>query len=239
IWVVVFGNQASPSPGACLQLQWYSEDNGWTNSNPRLVARLNLINLPGLPYSPPGWGSGWQLAIDFQMMGWHWTLDGNDLDGDGLVDFGYSYWFYNVPEGTSDLGSTCGAYAPIGDEDGGAEDGFEVFGDPNRVTYYGIYGSVQYCQKLHGGGGGSGGCPNAGTTPPGVLDYCWTDIYPPCPNADCIVNISDLGQLLPNYNVPGTFTYFQGDVYPKYFGDGVVDIRDLGQMLAQYADDCN
>jgi hypothetical protein len=65
------------------------------------------------------------------------------------------------------------------------------------------------------------------------------------------VNASDLGALLANYNLPGSFTYFDGDVYPKpgsspypggqhyWSGDGVVNISDLGQMLAQYGDNCN
>jgi hypothetical protein len=238
-YILVLGNQAVPTPGGQLQVTWIAEENG-VNTVTRIPwARLNLINLPGFPYSPPGWGSGWNFAIDFQTMGWQWTLDGNDIDVDGLVDFGYSYWFVSMPAGTTNAGITFGPYF-LGTGTGGAEDIMDLFGDPNYVTYYGTYWFggppyfAQFRQQTY-----AWTCPNAGTTPPGVLDYCWTDIYPPGSAADCVINISDLGTLLPNYNQPGTYTYFQGDVYPKYFGDGVVDISDLGQMLGQYLDNCN
>ena len=54
-----------------------------------------------------------------------------------------------------------------------------------------------------------------------------------------LLEFSARGVLLPNFNRPGTFTFFDGDVYPKYFGDGTVNISDLGQLLAQYGDNCN
>ena len=248
LYVLVLGNQVAPLPGGQLQMTWIAEENGHNTTTRIPWARLNLINMPGFPYSPPGWGSGWRFAIDFQYDGaspptgipyWQWTLDGNDLDADGLIDFGYSYWFVQMPAGTTDAGVTFGPYF-LGTGTGGAEDVMDLFGDPNYLTYYGTYwfngppAFAQFNQRLY-----AWTCPNAGTTPPGKLNWCWTDIYPPGPNADCIVNISDLGQLLPNYNQPGTYTYFQGDVYPMYFGDGLVDISDLGEMLSQYLDNCN
>lgn len=250
LYILVLGNQLVPTPGHELQMTWIAEENGRNMVTKVPWARLNLINMPGFPYSPPGWGAGWNFALDFQYDGvtpptgvpyWQWTLDGNDLDGDLLVDFGYSYWFKpaTVAPNTTNIGITFGPYF-FGTGTGGAEDVFDIYADPNYLTYYGTYWFsgppyfAQFRQQTN-----AWTCPNPGTTPPGALDWCWTDIYPPGAAADCVVNISDLGTLLPNYNAPGTWTYFQGDVYPRYFGDGIVDISDLGQMLAQYNDNCN
>ena len=242
-YILVLGNQVTPTPGGQLQVTWISEENGFNMTTKQPKYRLNLINLPGFPPSGPGWGSGWNFAVDFQMNNWVWTLDGNDLDLPNYpgVDFGYSYWFSSMPAGTTDAGITFGMFwmGPTGG-DGGAEDVFDIYGDPNYLTYYGTYwfggppNFTQFRQQTY-----APVCPNAGTTPPGTLDYCWSDIYPSGPNADCVVNSSDLGALLANYNQPGTWTYFQGDLYPKYFGDGIVNASDLGQLLAQYNDNCN
>ena len=159
------------------------------------------------------------------------------------MDVGYSYWFHDAPPGTTAVGTTIGWYDSIAGEDGGAESSWDIYGDPNYQDYFGTYWhnwNLQFCQRLYGLD-----CPNAGATPPGVLDYCWADIYPAGPGGplgpggDCLVNISDLATLLPHYNQPGTFTFFDGDVYPKYFGDGTVNINDLGLMLAQCGDNCN
>jgi hypothetical protein len=243
MYLALIGSQTPSTPGYDVVCTWWGDDNGFNTTTRDGLYRLTLVNMPGLPYAPPGWGSGWTFSIDFQTFGWIPVLDGNDLDGDALSDFGYSYWFNNIPAGTVVLGTLIGPYVPIGTETGGAEDAFDLYADPNLVTYWGTYwfGGSPFAQFM--AQYNSTDCPNAGTTPPGVLDFCYTDIYPVGPSGDCLVNISDLGQLLPNYsgdpNAPATQTFFTGDVYPKYFGDGVVNISDLGQMLAQYNDNCN
>jgi hypothetical protein len=238
--IIYLANQFPSTPGTNIQHTWIAEEQGHDTTTKIPWARLTISNFPGVPYAPPGWGSGWDFFIDLQSIPWVWVLDGNDLDGDGLIDMGYSYWFYDVPTPeTQGMGTLFGAYSPIGTEDGGAEDSFDVYGDPNYVNYYGSYwfgGSPfsQFCAQWLGLG-----CPNAGTDPPGVFDYCYTDIYPALPG-DCVVNIQDLGALLPNYNGTATpYTFAQGDVYPVIFGDGLVNISDLGQLLAQYGDNCN
>jgi hypothetical protein len=242
-YISVIGSQTPSTPGTDLSMTWWWDDNGFNTTTRVGAYRLILVNMPGLPYAPPGWGSGWTFAIDYQTFGWIPVLDGNDLDADGLSDFGYSYWFLQVPASTVVLGTLIGPYWPIGTETGGAEDAFDLYADPNLVTYYSTYwfGGSPFAQFM--AQYNNTDCPNAGTTPPGVLDFCYTDIFPVGSNGDCIINISDLGQLLPNYsndpNAPATQTFFTGDVFPKFFGDGIVNISDLGQMLAQYNDNCN
>jgi hypothetical protein len=86
-------------------------------------------------------------------------------------------------------------------------------------------------------------CPNAG----GSGNYCATDVYPnngdgswnPADDGDCIIDLSDLGELLPNYGITSGMTREDGDVYPPGAPDGAVDLSDLGELLAQYGDDCN
>ena len=70
--------------------------------------------------------------------------------------------------------------------------------------------------------------PNNGD---GVWDYA--------ADGDCIIDISGLGELLPNYGMTSGATREDGDVYPVGSGDGAVDISDLGEVLAQYDDNCN
>ncbi len=76
----------------------------------------------------------------------------------------------------------------------------------------------------------TGGCPNDGSG-----KCARSDIFP-AGVGDCLVDLSDLGVLLANYN-PGVGgkTREQGDVFGN---DGFVDLSDLGQMLADFAADC-
>lgn len=96
------------------------------------------------------------------------------------------------------------------------------------------------------------GCPNPGA----AGKYCTADIYPNngdgiwsyCIDGDCIVNLSDLSQLLANYPTVAGATHEMGDVYPEngngiwedgVDGDGRVDLADLAELLSQYLDNCN
>jgi hypothetical protein len=51
---------------------------------------------------------------------------------------------------------------------------------------------------------------------------------------DGCVDISDLGQMLPNYGATGGMRYVDGDLN----GDGAVDLGDLGELLAHYGEGC-
>jgi hypothetical protein len=87
------------------------------------------------------------------------------------------------------------------------------------------------------------GCANPGSSG----NYCEADVYPNngdgswdyADDGDCIVNSSDLGQLLANYGTTSGMTREDGDIYPTGGGDGQVNSSDLGELLAQYNDDCN
>jgi hypothetical protein len=53
-------------------------------------------------------------------------------------------------------------------------------------------------------------------------------------NHDGTVNLSDLAQLLANYNTTSGATYEDGDLN----GDGAVTLPDLAELLAHYGDAC-
>ena len=88
-----------------------------------------------------------------------------------------------------------------------------------------------------------GGCAEPGVSG----NYCMADVYPSngdgswsfADDGDCVIDLSDLGELLPNYGTTTGMTREDGDVYPPGAGDGSVDLSDLGELLAQYGDDCN
>ncbi len=75
-------------------------------------------------------------------------------------------------------------------------------------------------------------CPNA----QGGCDR--SDIFP-AGAGDCVVDLSDLGVVLANFE-PGVAgkTRAQGDIFPGGAGDGFVDLSDLGQVLADFGTDC-
>lgn len=76
------------------------------------------------------------------------------------------------------------------------------------------------------------GCPN----PQPACEQ--SDIFPPGA-ADCMIDLSDLGVVLANFE-PGVFGKLRahGDVFPPGVGDGQVDLSDLGQILADFGTDC-
>lgn len=76
------------------------------------------------------------------------------------------------------------------------------------------------------------GCPN----PQGGCDR--SDIFP-ADEGDCLVDLSDLGAVLANFE-PGVGgkTRSQGDIFPLGGGDTIVDLGDLGQMLADFNTNC-
>jgi len=87
------------------------------------------------------------------------------------------------------------------------------------------------------------GCPNPG----GSGDFCTADVYPNngdgvwnyADDGDCIVDLSDLSQLLGAYGMATGATREDGDIYPPGTGDGAVNLQDLSELLGQYGDDCN
>lgn len=76
------------------------------------------------------------------------------------------------------------------------------------------------------------GCPNS-------LPQCDNSDIFPAGGGDCVVDISDLGVLLSNFNPAiGGKTRDQGDIFPLLGGDGFVNLSDLGQLLSDFGTDC-
>jgi len=239
-------------------IMWfYGEENG---INSYAHVPLAGFRITDLPTGGPTW-DGWIVTIDLEG-GWEFLLEGSDLDADGLVDFGYSYWFQALPPGSYTGPLISGD--PNGFDDApGQEDVFDSYttSDPNLGTADFYTGSWWF-----------GGDPYAQLymelyaeqicTPPVCLEpghagrYCTADIWPNDgdPNwnyyfdGDCRVELIDLATLLSNYGMTSGAAHGMGDVEPedgdgwwidRDDGDGDIDLADLAEMLRQYGDDCN
>ncbi len=218
----------------------YAEENGWDSAGRRLVAAFLIDNLPASTYPPDEyWGYIWNVDI-----GGSFVLDGSDLDGDGLVDWGYAQFFSVRTPGAEHGPGVCDydandvpATAP------GAEDAFDLFVnslwnegwdnfDANDIEpyYEGTYwfGSgpfLQFYFELYG---------PCGPNDPNLSPECeWFNV-----DCDCLVGLGDLAVLLSNYGCTTGCTRLQGDFEPLFEGDGDVDLADLALLLSAYAE-CN
>ncbi len=222
---------------------FYGEENGWNSYAHVPLAGFRMNDLPTNP------NFSWLITVDLAG-GFEFLLEGSDVDADGLVDFGYTYWFLG-PSPTQNVGPVIAGLA--GDPNGnapGQEDSFDWYepNDPNQglaYTYVGTYyfGSdpfAQFAMQIFEGNAPNepnepSPCPNPG----GSGKYCFADIdcgNPPC---DCIVGLPDLAMLLSNYGMTTGATHGDGDVEPAPpNGDGDVDLGDLAELLSQYGDDC-
>jgi hypothetical protein len=225
----------------------YAEENGDDSAGRVLAAAYVINNIPGSDHPPDEyWGHIWDVDLDTRFV-----LDGTDLDGDGLVDWGYAQFF----SGRTPPASMCRhgpALCDLIDPNHlppaapGVEDAFDLFMnsnwnngsqqfDPNNIepffvgTYWG-HAYAQFYFELH-----APQCPNRGD----AGRYCHADIDG---SFDCIVGLTDLAVLLSNYGLTTGAHWRDGDVdpYDHYFpGDGDVDLGDLSELLGQYGDDCN
>jgi len=225
-------------------IMWfYGEENGINSYAHVPLAGFRITDLPtGDPHIPQAW-NGWFVTIDLEGSGDEFAMSGSDLDADGLVDFGYTYWFMGPP-----VGDRTGPHI-AGDPNEllrppGAEDVFDTYftDDPNQGTadvyegswWYSSDPFAQHYLELYGGGNiPETWCPQPG--PDGK--YCWADIAPD-PH-DCIVGLGDLAQLLSNYGMTTGATHLMGDIQPLNVGDGDVDLADLAEMLSEYGNNCN
>ena len=214
---------------------FFAEENGWNNDgDPREY--LMGFEITDLPTADPGgsW-NGWTVTFDLEISGSVFTIEGSDIDGDSLVDFGYTYYFNPVAAG-DDVGPTlAGDPNVIPPTAPGIEDDFDIFSrNPaeNPNTYVGTYyfGGEIYAQLyMELFSGEEPNIPQDCPEPGNSGNYCTADID----GDDCIVGISDLAKLLANYR--GTGTHDDGDLDE----DGDIDVSDLGALLGQYRDDCN
>ena len=225
----------------------YGADNGWNTPGRSIIVAFSFTGLQGT-ITPADrtkfWG--WRYVAEAVTP---WAMTTNDLDGNLLGDFSYTYWFdhpaLGSPQATPLVGPLL-AGDPNIDEIPGAEEGFDIFNepnyiplpgyiDPNLTNYRGTYWFsgdpyAQFYFELY-----APGCPNRGD----AGRYCQADIDG---SFDCIVSLSDLAQLLGNYGCTTGCTKLMGDVdpYDRWFpGDGVIGLGDLAELLGQYGDNCN
>jgi hypothetical protein len=252
-----FMNSMDQDGDVWVLILYYEEDNGFGDAGKVYTAGIIIDNVPANNHGPSQyWGYIWRVELDSANP---IILDGSDLDGDGLGDFGY--WMFcsgRTPGGLHGPGIWDRALVDpnaLPPEAPGVEDAIDAYADPNYNT--GVLAANIDPNNVNAAYTGSGTftnawgqvhqvlfapvCPNRGD----AGRYCQGDIAVP---PDCIVGLADLGALLSNYgctsdpNGPDVCTLAMGDIdpYDEWFpGDGDVDLSDLGEMLFQYGDDCN
>lgn len=236
-----FTNSQAANGDLKLVLVLYANDNGGGDTRKSILAGWIIDNIPASTHSPAEfWGYLWRLDL----LGNNITMTGNDLDGDGLLDFSYVYYFKTIPTANARAGASLAVADPnnLPASAPGIENVFDWYAqpdfnnDPNmdNTTLYGTYwfgGNpfAQFYWEMM-----APGCPNPGAH----FKYCAADIG----NYNCIVDLADLAQLLGNYGITSGATYAQGDIEPPddfFPGDGDIDLGDLAELLGQYGDNCN
>ncbi len=212
---------------------FYTEEDG-ENSSDRVYAEGFLIdNVPGSEYpADEYWGYYWKVDLADSF-----TLDGSDLDGDGLADWGYAQNFSVKTPGAVHGPAVCGLVDPdeLPELAPGIEDAYDLFiFDPNtgESNYDGTYSFggpplfAQFYFELY-----APSCPNR----PYWTDFCnAADL-----DYDCMISLSDLAQLLGYYGCTSGCGRAQGDIEPydpDSQGDGDVDLADLAMLLAAYGE---
>ena len=207
-----------------------------------------IANIPGSTHPPNVyWGHIWGVEPLAPFV-----LDGSDLDGDVLTDWGYFQFYSGRTPGCRHGPPFCGLLDPnnLPPECPGVENVFDLFADPNwnngpnnldpnnlGPAYVGTYwfsGNFPYAQfyiELY-----APSCPNQGESG----RYCSADIDG---SYDCIVNLADLAEFLRcMYWCPIDPSRCCCDIdpYDPYHpGDGDCDLADLAELLTQYGDNCN
>jgi hypothetical protein len=215
----------------------YANDNGWGDTRKNLIAGFQVANIPGSTRpANEYWGWNWRVTAATPFV-----ISGIDLDGDTLTDFSYIQYYKTIRTTGAKMGpSIAGTADPnvIPPSCPGIEISWDRYpnpdldNEPNMDTKY--LGTYWFGPTLFGQFFWemvAPGCPNAGAH----MKYCAADIG----NFNCMVDLSDLAQLLAHYG-SGT-TYSEGDIFPPddfFPGDGVIDLQDLAEMLGQYGDDC-
>ncbi len=220
----------------------YAEENGWDSAGRVYIAGFLIDNLPASTHPPDeSWGHIWSVDL-----GDPFVLDGSDLDGDGLVDWGYAQFFSVRTPGAVHGPGLCDYDAnDVPSTAPGAEDAFDFFVnplwnqgvenfDPNDIEPY--YEATdwfsggpfaQFYFELY-----EPNCPNR-AGPPLTPECKWFDI-----DYDCVVGLSELALLLSNYGCTTGCTRWDGDFDPIFEGDGDVDLSDLALLLSMYGE-CN
>lgn len=243
------GSAVEPPSTLDAVLMFFADENGHNSTGRTLLAAFTIANLPAT-FVPPEW-SAWTILVDLDAQGQGFTIDGSDLDGDGLADFGYTYWFTDyTPAGPDNYIGPVIAGDPnvVPPTAPGIENFFDFFADPNLNEYldtywFGALPFAQFYMELFDSNAPGAGCPSPGASG----WYCTADITGPSGDPDCVVDLADLALLVGNYPTASGATHEDGDVEPEdgngvwdpWDGDGDIDLADLAQMLGMYRDDCN
>jgi hypothetical protein len=121
----------------------YANDNGWGDTRKHLVTGFEIANIPGST-RPANEYWGWQWRVEPSTP---FLLCGDDLDGDGLLDFSYAFWYKKIRSANAKMGPSI--VAPC-DQSGnppccscsGIEDAYDRYpnpdfdNDPNLATKY-------------------------------------------------------------------------------------------------------
>jgi hypothetical protein len=112
-------------------ITFYGDENGFNTNTRNFLAGYIISNLP----TGSATFNGWVITVDLEAAALSFLITGNDLDGDNKIDFGYTYWFRNLPAGSATGPFICGT----GPNDPpqccqGCEDAFDVFNDPNLIA---------------------------------------------------------------------------------------------------------
>ena len=245
-----FTNSQASSGDLYAVICLYEEENGWDSAGRVYVVGYLIDNIPGSRHpSNEIWGYIWAVEVAEPFV-----LDGSDLDGDGLGDFGYFQFFSGRDPGCLHGPGLCGWLGldpnNLPPECPGVEDAFDLFAnpswnngpnnvDPNNIepAFVGTmwFGGLpltfaQFYFALY-----APGCPYPGDSG----RYCQADIDG---SYDCVVGLADLSQLLAHFGMTTGATLMDGDVDPydpTWPGDDDVDLADLTELLSQYGDDCN
>ena len=214
-----FTNSQIADGNITIFLGIYGSENGHNSTGRQLLAMYELENVPGSSHDPfEYWGWFWQLEPTFPLY-----LEGDDLDGDGLLDFGYSLGF-NLATPNSLAGPLiAGPTFPNEPQySTGIEDAYDLFTDHEPGGYLGTYDF--------------GGDPFA--------QFYFEMISPKCSNdpmachadlnGNCEIDLGDLAQLLGHYGMTSGAVWEDGDIEPYPDGDGGVNIVDLASMLADW-----
>ena len=205
-----------------IYLVIYSNDNGWNSPGKQIVAGYEIANVPGSTHPlNEYWGYLWRLQPHDPFI-----LSGDDLDGDGLTDFGYA--IYNQTLRTAGAMGGMWVAGPTDPDrmqySSGIEDAFDTGagtlnfgGDPFAQFYFEL--CAPSCSNN----------PYGGSACPGDLNF------------DCVVDLRDLAELLANYGGGDGALWWEGDIEPYQLplpGDGSIELVDLAAFLSYYGDDC-
>lgn len=238
----------------------WNEENGF---NSRFRTPAGVLRFRDVPGGTGGFGfyTGWVISVPLPTLK-RIQFRGDDVDGDGLGDFGYSLNFRDIGDGFGGAGGheRFGPLLVTPDPNAvpsscpGAQNVFDRFSDdpsepppapndfrnPSLMIYDGIFWFesvyAQFYLSLY--------------TDPNLLDAgacnrpgCGgADIDPapglPFGGGDCVIGLADLAVLLGNFGTTAGAIYADGDVEPASTGDGDVDLGDLSVLLAEFGTDC-